>query len=243
MNIAVIPARGGSKRIPRKNIRTFCGKPLIAWSIAAARDSGCFDRIMVSTDDDEIAAAAEACGAEAPFRRPPELSDDFAPTIPVIAHAIDWARQFAPVEQACCIYATAPLLRSADIILGRTMLDDGDCDYAFSVTTFPFPIQRALRLDALGHVAMINPEQRDTRSQDLEEAYHDAGQFYWGRADAWLAHRPIFAERSVGVVLPRKRVQDIDTLEDWERAETLFHLLVNEADAEAANEDRGSGSR
>jgi pseudaminic acid cytidylyltransferase len=225
VNIAVIPARGGSKRIPHKNIKNFCGNPLIAWSIATARDSGCFDRIIVSTDDEEIAAVAEAFGAEAPFRRPPELADDFAATIPVIAHAIEWVRQFTHVERACCVYATAPLLRSSDLVRGREMLDEADRDYAFSVTTFPFPIQRALRLDSHGHVVMIDPAQREARSQDLEEAYHDAGQFYWGRADAWTAQRPIFANRSVGVVLPRKRVQDIDTLEDWDRAEILFRML------------------
>ncbi len=224
MNIAVIPARGGSKRIVRKNIKDFCGKPLIAWSIAAARESGCFDRILVSTDDDEIAAVAEAYGAQAPFRRPAELADDFTPTVPVIAHAVEWAQRIAPVERACCIYATAPLLHSDDLVRGCAMLD-GERDYAFSVTTFPFPIQRALRLDDRGHVGMIDPAQRDTRSQDLEEAYHDAGQFYWGRTEAWLAHRPIFAARSVAVVLPRKRVQDIDTPEDWERAEMLFRML------------------
>lgn len=229
MNIAVIPARGGSKRIPRKNIRDFCGKPLIAWPIAAARESGCFDRILVSTDDDEIRAVAEAHGAEAPFRRPAELSDDFTPTVPVIAHAIAWARRTGAVERACCIYATAPLLRGDDLVRGRAILDQGDRDYAFSVTTFPFPIQRALRLDGRGHVVMIDPAQRETRSQDLEETYHDAGQFYWGRAEAWLAHRPILAARSAAVVLPRKRVQDIDTLEDWERAELLFRMLGDAA--------------
>lgn len=233
MNIAVIPARGGSKRIVRKNIRDFCGKPLIAWPIAAARESGCFDRILVSTDDEEIMAVAEAHGAEAPFRRPAELADDFTPTVPVVAHAVAWMQRTAPVERACCIYATAPLLRGNDLIRGRAMLDagggDGDRDYAFSVTTFPFPIQRALRLDARGHVFMIDPAQRETRSQDLEESYHDAGQFYWGRADAWLAHRPIFAARSAAVVLPRKRVQDIDTPEDWDRAELLFRMLADTA--------------
>lgn len=230
MDIAVIPARGGSKRIPRKNIKVFCGKPLIVWSIEAAHKSECFDRIVVSTDDDEIAAVAEAHGATASFRRPPELADDFAPTVPVIAHAIEWAQQSAPVERACCIYATAPFLRGADLRIGRAMLEEDDRDYAFSVTTFPFPIERALRLDPRGHVAMIDPTKQQVRSQDLEEAYHDAGQFYWGRADAWLAHRAIFAKWSAGVVLPRKRVQDIDTIEDWERAETLFHVLRNDGD-------------
>lgn len=170
-------------------------------------------------------AVARAHGAEAPFRRPFDLSDDFTPTVPVIAHAVAWAQRTGPVERACCIYATAPLLRGDDLIRGRAMLDQGDRDYAFSVTTFPFPIQRALRLDDRGHVAMIDPTQRETRSQDLDETYHDAGQFYWGRAEAWLAHRPILAARSAAVVLPRKRVQDIDTPEDWERAELLFRML------------------
>lgn len=225
MNIAVIPARGGSKRIPRKNIRDFCGRPLIAWSIAAALDSGCFDRILVSTDDEEIMAVAVAHGAETPFRRPAALSDDFTPTVPVIAHAVAHARQDGPVERACCIYATAPLLEPDDLVRGRAILDDGDRDYAFSVTSFPFPIQRALRLNDNGHVAMIDATQRDVRSQDLMEAYHDAGQFYWGTAAAWLAQRPIMAARSAAVVLPRKRVQDIDTIEDWERAELLFRML------------------
>lgn len=170
-------------------------------------------------------AVAKAHGAEVPFRRPAELSDDFTPTVPVIAHAVAFAQQTDPVERACCIYATAPLLRDEDLVRGRAMLDEGEADYAFSVTTFPFPPQRALKLDEQGHVAMIDPTHRETRSQDLAEAYHDAGQFYWGRAEAWLAHRPIMSAQSVAVILPRKRVQDIDTPEDWERAELLFRML------------------
>lgn len=229
MNIAVIPARGGSKRIARKNVKTFCGKPMIAWPIAAAGESGCFDRIIVSTDDDEIAEIAVSLGAEVPFRRPAELADDYTATAPVIAHAIRWQQQTATVKHACCIYATAPMLIAEDLRDGYDALDSTNVDYAFSVTSFAFPIQRALMLDDSSRVSMFRPEHAETRSQDLVEAYHDAGQFYWGRAAAWLEHRPIFGRRSVAVRLPRKRVQDIDTVEDWERAETLFELMRVEA--------------
>ncbi|RYG39228.1 MAG: pseudaminic acid cytidylyltransferase [Burkholderiales bacterium] len=225
MNIAVIPARGGSKRIPRKNVKAFCGRPMIAWSIKAALESGCFDRVIVSTDDDEIAAVAEEHGAEVPFRRPAALSDDYTPIVPVIAHAIRWQQATATVERACCIYATAPMLCAEDLRAGRTALDVPNRDYVFSVTSYPFPIQRALKIDMEGRLAMFQPEHLETRSQDLEDAYHDAGQFYWGRAGAWLAGRPIFDAASATVQLPRKRVQDIDTIEDWERAELLFKLM------------------
>ena len=222
MIIAVIPARGGSKRVPRKNVKDFCGRPMIAWSIEAALESGCFDRVIVSTDDDEIAEVAQACGAEAPFRRPAELSDDHTPTVPVVAHAIRWQQRTAPVERACCIYATAPFIRAEDLRAGLALLEARAAEYAFTATTFEFPIQRAIRLDAGGGVSMIQPEHLMTRSQDLEEAFHDAGQFYWGRADAWLADRPIFGPGSVALVLERQRVQDIDTDEDWARAESIF---------------------
>lgn len=225
MNLAVIPARGGSKRVPRKNVKTFCGKPMIAWSIEAALESGCFDRVIVSTDDDEIAEVAVAHGAEVPFRRPAELADDFTPTVPVVAHAIRWQQQIAPVKRACCLYATAPFIRPEDLRAALSLLDDTGADFAFSATTYGFPIQRAIRVDEGGRVSMFQPEHLATRSQDLEEAWHDAGQFYWGRTDAWLAGRPIFAAGSVVLPLPRERVQDIDTIEDWERAELIFSAI------------------
>lgn len=221
----MIPARGGSKRIPRKNVKPFCGQPMIAWSIAAARDSGCFDRIIVSTDDDEIAEIAEAHGADVPFRRPADLSNDHAPTVPVVAHAVRWQQATASVDYACCIYATAPMLRAADIRAGSLALQKTGGNYAFSVTSYAFPIQRALMLDGQDRVAMFQPEFADTRSQDLIEAYHDAGQFYWGRTDAWLDGLPIFDAASIAIRLPRKHVQDIDTLEDWERAELMFEAI------------------
>ena len=228
MKLAIIPARGGSKRIPRKNIRDFCGKPMIAWSIEAALASGCFDRVIVSTDDDEIAETARRYGAEVPFLRPAELSDDHTGTIPVIRHAIESVDAAGPrVEYACCVYATAPFVRAEDLRRGFDTLVDAACDYAFSVTSYPFPIQRAIRITGQGRVEMINPEHFGTRSQDLEEAWHDAGQFYWGRADAWLAERVIFSPASAPVPLPRHRVQDIDSPEDWVRAEWLFKAMLS----------------
>lgn len=226
MKICVIPARGGSKRIPRKNIKPFCGKPMIGWSIEAAVQSGCFDRVVVSTDDTEIADVARKCGAEVPFIRPAHLSDDHTGTIPVIAHAIEWfIGRGSDIRKACCLYATAPFVRAQDLQAGLVELETQACDYAFSMTSYAFPIQRALQLTTAGRVRMFYPEHFDTRSQDLQEAYHDAGQFYWGSADAWLANRPIFSENSVPVLLPRHRVQDIDTQEDWERAELMFRVL------------------
>ena len=227
MNIAVIPARGGSKRIPRKNIKDFGGRPMIAWSIAAARRSECFDHIIVSTDDPEIAEVSRRHGADVPFMRPDELSDDHTGTIPVIAHAIEWLQEQGDTPDAvCCLYATAPFVTVEALQQGNRVLQEhADIDYAFSVTSYPFPIQRALRMTANGRVEMFQPEHFNTRSQDLEEAWHDAGQFYWGRAEAWLAGRTLFGQRSAPIPLPRHRVQDIDTPEDWERAEWLFRAL------------------
>ena len=229
MIVAVIPARGGSKRISRKNVRDFCGKPMIAWSIEAAITSGCFDRIIVSTDDSEIAGIAEAWGAEVPFIRPVELADDYTGTIPVIRHAVEWLDQNeAPVQYACCLYATAPFVSAEDLREGLRLIKTSRSSYAFSVTSYAFPIQRAIRITEKGRVAMFSPEHFQTRSQDLEEAWHDAGQFYWGTSKAWCEERAIFGVDSVPVKLPRHRVQDIDTPEDWFRAEWLFRAMQAE---------------
>lgn len=229
-NVAIIPARGGSKRIPRKNIRPFCGKPMIAWSIDAALSSGCFDRVIVSTDDDEIAALASQYKAEAPFRRPAELADDYTGTVPVIAHAIEWlqARGEAP-EAVCCLYATAPFVQANDIRNGLKALESEAADYALSVTSYAFPIQRALRMTDGGRVEMFYPEYASTRSQDLEESWHDAGQFYWGRSEAWITGTPIMTADAIPIPLARERVQDIDTPEDWRRAEWLHEAMRAEA--------------
>lgn len=227
MKIAVIPARGGSKRIPRKNIKPFCGKPMIAWSIEAAKASGLFGRIIVSTDDAEIAAVAREWGAEVPFVRPEALSNDHAGTTPVVAHATQWALdQEIAVSAVCCIYATAPFVQTEDLKRGWQALDSGDWDYAFTVTDFAAPIFRSFKQTAEGGIEMFFPEHFATRSQDLPVALHDAGQFYWGRPDAWLTGKRIFDRRSKPVQIPRWRVQDIDTPEDWERAEIVAPVIM-----------------
>lgn len=224
--LAVIPARGGSKRIPRKNIRAFAGRPMIAYPIAAALESGLFDEVLVSTDDDEIAEVARAAGAAVPFLRPPELSDDHTGTHAVVRHALHWrAQQGRAVELACCIYATAPFLRAQDLHAGLDALRASPAPYAFSVTSYAFPVQRALRRNAQGVVTALYPEHEQTRSQDLEEGWHDAGQFYWGRASAFEQLQSTYASGSIGVPIPRARVQDIDTPEDWERAELMYRAL------------------
>jgi pseudaminic acid cytidylyltransferase len=226
VKIAVIPARGGSKRIPRKNIRLFCGKPIMAYSISAAQQTGLFDQIVVSTDDEEIASVARACGATTPFVRPRAIADDFTGTNAVVKHAIGWFNgQGHDVAHACCIYATAPLLQARFMQDGYDALVGSDADFAFSVTSYAFPIKRALSLAPDGRVDAMYPEHRMTRSQDLEPAYHDAGQFYWGTARAFLEDAPLFSPRSAGVVLPRFLVQDIDTLEDWEQAELMYRTI------------------
>ncbi|WP_213686657.1 pseudaminic acid cytidylyltransferase [Acinetobacter sp. WY4] len=228
MQLAVIPARGGSKRIPRKNIKMFHGQPMIAWSIQAAIDSGCFDEVWVSTDDEEIAAVAQVYGAKVPFLRPAHLSDDFATTADVMSHAVE---EFGKINHAlpdyiCCLYATAPFVTKADLVQGLEKIkNNSNLNYVFSATTYPFPIQRAIKLNEYDTVEMFSPQYFNVRSQDLEEAWHDAGQFYWGTAEAWLNKAMIFSTQSRVVELPRFRVQDIDTQEDWDRAEWLFKAI------------------
>ena len=226
MRVAVIPARGGSKRIPRKNLKPFLGKPLIAYSIQAALDSRLFDRIVVTTDDEEIAEVARGLGAEAPFLRPAELSDDFTGTHQVVAHALRWLVDHGcAVSEACCIYATAPLIQVGDLKKGLEVLQAGDWQSVFAATTFPAPIFRSFRQEASGGLAMIFHEHFQTRSQDLPETFHDAGQFYWARLESWLRPSEGFSRNVTIVKLPRWRVQDIDTPEDWAQAEFLWQFL------------------
>lgn len=227
MRVGIIPARGGSKRIPLKNIRPFCGQPIMAYTIQAARQSGCFDRIIVSTDDTGIAAVATQLGAEVPFLRTPELSTDTVHIRPVLCDAIQRLRSVGDdPEFICMLMATAPFLQADDLRTGLQRLQTApDKNYAISVTTFPFPIQRAIRITAEGGLAPFEPDSIQKRSQDLEEAYHDAGQFFWGRTDAILAGAQVFGPGTIPIILPRHRVQDIDTLEDWTRAEALFRSL------------------
>ena len=229
MRVAVIPARGGSKRIPGKNIRAFAGIPIIAHSIMAARNSGCFDRVVVSTDSDKIAEVALEYGADVPFARPSELADDLTPTIPVIRHAITTLRdQGWDPREVACIYATAPFLRCDDLRSASSRLSECSA-FVLAITEYRFPIQRALRRDTKGRISMFEPDQFATRSQDLETAWHDAGQFYLAHAETWLAEDVIFHPASIGVALPTSRVQDIDTLDDWEQAELMFEVLQRQS--------------
>lgn len=222
MKLAVIPARGGSKRIPRKNIRPFAGKPMLAYPVDAARRSGVFDRILVSTEDDEVASVAEQSGAEVPFRRPAELADDHTGTDPVVRHAIRWlAERGESVEFACCIYATAVFVRPEDIRRGLGLLQGSRMQYVLPIARYPFAVQRAYRLNAAGAVESLHPEHNLTRSQDLEPCYHDAAQFYWGRAQAFLNEIDALAGSALPLMIPRHLVQDIDTPDDWAHAELM----------------------
>jgi len=226
--VAIIPARGGSKRIPRKNIKTFHGKPLIAYSIEVALASNLFDKVVVSTDDEEIASISKQYGAEVPFLRPKELSDDFTGTEDVINHTISSLKEEGEIfEYVCTIYATAPLLQEKYLIEGFDKLKESDAVNAFSTTSMPFPIQRTFKIDKHGRCEMFTPEYYMTRSQDLEEAYQDAGQFYWSKVGV-KSEGIMFGKDSIPIILPRYLVQDIDTFEDWERAEFMYEAIMKQ---------------
>ena len=226
MKVCVIPARGGSRRIPGKNIREFHGRPIIAWSIGTALNSGCFDRVVVSTDDQRIAEVARAYGAEVPFLRPACIADGYTGTLQVIQHAIDWLDEHGAASWIVCqLLATAPFVTVDDLRSGLNCLAGADADYSLAVCGFGFPIQRAVRIGQNGRLAMFQPDCYEARSQDLETAYHDAGQFCFGRRDAWLRGLCPFGAGTVPVLLPSHRVHDIDTIEDWKRAEIMFEAL------------------
>jgi pseudaminic acid cytidylyltransferase len=227
MKVAIIPARGGSKRIPRKNIKEFAGRPMVSYAICAAVESKLFDKVIVSTDDEEIAVIAGDFGAEIPFMRPPELADDYTPTVPVVAHAIrTLQQQGVHLELACCIYPGVPFIRTGDLISAYELLLRTGAGYCYPVTEFPSVIQRALRRLPDGRVQPLNPQNEWTRTQDLEPFYFDAGQFYWGKVSAWLDGLGLQSHGS-GLVIPQWRVVDIDTPEDWHRAEVLYDALSN----------------
>lgn len=231
-SVAIIPARAGSKRIPRKNVKEFRGKPMISWSIRAAQESKCFDRIIVSTDDESIREIALLYGAEVPFIRPDELADDLTSTQAVIAHAVDYLGGVGDnYDYVCCIYATAPFAMSEDIKAGMQLIKECEQhEFVFAATSFPYPIQRAITIDKSGRSRMVNPHEFSTRSQDLEECFHDAGQFYVAQASAWLIDTNIL-DSGKPLVLPNWRVQDIDTMEDWKRAEIMFDALCSSEEA------------
>lgn len=225
MNIAVIPARGGSKRIPRKNIKPFAGKPMIAHAIEAAKGCGLFEHVVVTTDDQEIAEIARRYGAETPFPRPAELADDHTPTVPVIAHTVQACKALGwSFEYACCIYPGVPFIRTGDLIDAFDLLGKSGAQYSFPIAEFPAAIQRALRLGAESRTHSFHPEHELTRTQDLEPGFYDAGQFYWGSVKAWLTNARIH-RNGAGLVIPSWRVIDIDTLDDWERAQIMWQVL------------------
>lgn len=224
--VAIIPARGGSKRIPRKNIKEFHGKPLIAYSIEVALASKLFDRVIVSTDDDEIAKIAIAYGAEVPFIRPKELADDITGTGDVTEQALDWLKDHGErYDYVCTIYATAPLLQVDYLREGVQKLSQSNAVHAFSVASMPYPVQRTFKITGDDRCEMFWPESCEKRSQDLEEAFQDAGQFYWSKVGVESGER-MFGRDSIPIILPRHLVQDIDTYDDWERAELLYEILM-----------------
>ena len=233
MNIAIIPARGGSKRIPRKNIKHFCGKPMIAHAIENGLASQFIDKVVVSTDDEEIASVAREYGADVPFIRPSELADDFTGTSPVVRHAISELLKLKwDIEFCACIYATSPLL-SVGLIdeCFNELRSHTDTDYVFTAARYAFPIQRAVVKTKNGGVKPFDDFGITQRSQDLEPAYHDAGQLYWGHCETWLdTNKRIFGEHSRMKVMPDHLVQDVDTPEDWVRAELLYKLIQNESE-------------
>jgi pseudaminic acid cytidylyltransferase len=223
--VAVIPARGGSKRIAKKNIRPFAGRPLIEYAVELARSSALFERIFVSTDSPEIAVIAERAGAEVPFTRPAELADDHATTAAVLVHTLEAIGARGRFGYACCLYPATPFTTPADLRRGLDLVREDGAASAFAVTGFAAPIWRAMERRADGSLALVWPEHRDTRSQDLQETFHDAGQFYWVPVAGFLDTPALLTDTSRGVVFERWRAHDIDTEEDWMRAEAIYRTL------------------
>ena len=228
--IAIIPARGGSKRIPRKNVKEFCGRPLISYSIQAALECGLFDRVIVSTEDDEIARISENEGAEVPFKRPAELADDYAGTDDVLRHAVNsLIEEDGGFESCCCIQACAPLILPKDLVESYEIFRSNDAPALIPVTEFEYPIMRAYRISDSGGLVMMWPEHEMTRSQDLEKAYHDAGSFYWFDPGRYQEIGSEIWNDSTPYIMPAERVQDIDTEEDWRMAELLYKIHSSES--------------
>ena len=220
---AIIPARGGSKRIQRKNIRQFHGRPMIAWTIDTAINSGLFSNVIVSTDDAEIAAIAQEHGAQVPFLRPAAFSNDYATTQDVMRHAVTWlAKNQIESDFVCCLYATAPFLQAEDVVKGLRALQESTADYAYAVTEFDYSPHRALIKNQNGQVSLEKPELAAVRSQDLPSLVHDAGQFYWAKTETWLTQQEVLSSAGIGIEIPRSQAQDIDNEEDWKLAEALF---------------------
>lgn len=224
-NIAIIPARGGSKRIPRKNIKDFLGKPIIAYSIEAALNSNVFDEVMVSTDDVEIAEIAKKYGAKVPFFRSTELSNDMAMTAPVLIEVINQYKKLGQeFDYGCCIYPCAPFINHLKIKEGFEIMLKENAVSAVPVVQFSYPIQRALKIDT-NKLSMILPENMNVRSQDLMPTYHDIGQYYCFKIDNFMREQVLFSKNTVPIITPESEVQDIDTEEDWKIAEMKYKIL------------------
>lgn len=226
-SIAIIPARGGSKRIPHKNIKSFCGLPIIAYSIRTALQSGVFDEVMVSTDDDEIAAIAREYGATVPFFRSEDASNDHATTADVLREVLSMYRDDLDTEfdTLCCLYPTAPFVTALRLRTAAHLLDNPDTAGAFSCVKYSYPVQRGLQITDAGYIEMCHPEYATARSQDLRDTYHDAGQFYFKKVTDFLSSNSLWGERTIPVVLSELEVQDLDTMTDWSLAEMKFSML------------------
>jgi len=223
-NLCIIPARGGSKRIPRKNVKLFMGKPILAYSIEAAQISGLFDEIMVSTDDEEIAEVAKQYGAKVPFMRSAETASDYATTADVLKEVLaKYQEQGNEFDNFCCFYATAPLVQSDDVIAAFKLLQQSDFTCVYPVVQFSYPIWRCLDLAEDGTMTRHWPEYENSRSQDLPKEYHDTGTFYWYKTKEWLSGNI----RVGGIEVNEATIQDIDTETDWKLAEMKYKLLMN----------------
>lgn len=225
MNLCIIPARGGSKRIPRKNIKTFSGKPMISYAIEASIESGLFEHIVVTTEDFEVARVAREFGAETPFMRSTSLADDYTPTVPVVADAIIRCKTLGwSIDNVCCIYPCVPFIQKGDLLESLRLLETAGPDYVFPIVEFPAAIQRAMLRGTDGRVSPFFPESELVRTQDFEPAYHDAGQFYWGKWSTWLSN-PLIHKSGAGLIIPRVRALDIDTNDDWTLAELMYKAI------------------
>jgi pseudaminic acid cytidylyltransferase len=225
VRLCVIPARGGSTRIPRKNIKEFYGKPMIAYAIEASVESNLFEHVVVSTDDDEVAQTAREYGAEIPFMRVAALADDYTPTVPVVADAILRCETLSwTIDEVCCVYPCVPFLQAGDLRETLRLLESSGADYVFPIVEFPAAIQRAMRRGSDGRVSPFFPDTELVRTQDLEPAYHDAGQFYWAKRNTWLRN-PHIHSSGTGLIIPRVRAVDIDTEDDWVLAELMYQAM------------------
>lgn len=224
-SLCIIPARGGSKRIPRKNIKPFMGKPIIAYSIEAALDSGVFDEVMVSTDDKEIAEVARQYGATVPFLRSAETSNDYATTVDVLLEVVNkYKEQGKHFDTICCLYSTAPFVTSERLKEASSHISD-TIDACFTIVQYSYPVQRSLRINEDNCVEMKFPEHLKSRTQDLEKVFHDAGQFYFVKTEALIQEKTVWCKRTAPLILSELEVQDLDTLTDWQLAEMKYQLL------------------